>query len=206
MASFDAAERELDAAFGRFEALIARLREWRAVEAAADRRAATAEAEALRLVDEALAEAEQARTAAATAATERDGLAAERDRLVHEFGGERQRLTAELGSAQARLGKLTAEAGQRSAQSEREGQELRQSVDALQQQLRTALADKARVEHQATQLASGRQTLERETLLLKGEVERLGRELTAARTRADRLEEASRAAAGQLAQALGQGG
>ena len=83
---------------------------------------------------------------------------------------------------------------------------MRQSVDALQQQLRTALADKARVEHQATQLASGRQTLERETLLLKGEVERLGRELTAARTRADRLEEASRAAAGQLAQALGQGG
>ncbi|MFZ1425655.1 MAG: hypothetical protein WAS21_02675, partial [Geminicoccaceae bacterium] len=79
MASFDAAERELDAAFGRFEGLVARLREWRAIEAAADRRVETAEGEALRLVEEALAEAGTAKATAAAAGAERDELTAERD-------------------------------------------------------------------------------------------------------------------------------
>ena len=56
MAAFDAAERELDAAFGRFEGLVARLREWRKIEADAEARAGKAETEALRLVEEALSE------------------------------------------------------------------------------------------------------------------------------------------------------
>ena len=89
MASFDAAERELDAAFGRFEGLVARLREWRAVEAAADRRVEMAESEALRLVEEALAEAEKAKAKAAAATAARDEVIAERDRLVSERDGER---------------------------------------------------------------------------------------------------------------------
>jgi colicin import membrane protein len=206
MASFDAAERELDAAFGRFEGLVARLREWRAIEAAADRRVETAEGEALRLVEEALAEAETARAAAAAAAAERDELTAERDRLAGERDAERQRLTAELAATRGRLDKLVADTDQQAAAAERQGRQLRETVDSLQQQLRTALAEKARIEQQAAQLAGGRQALERETLLLKGEVERLGRELHAVRTRGDKLEQASRAAAAQLAQALGQGG
>ena len=60
MAGFDAAERELDAAFGRFEGLMARLQGWRRAEAEAERRAQAAEAEALRLVEETEAAAERA--------------------------------------------------------------------------------------------------------------------------------------------------
>ena len=51
MAGFDAAERELDAAFGRFEGLMARLQGWRRAEAEAERRAQSAEAVVKRVVE-----------------------------------------------------------------------------------------------------------------------------------------------------------
>ena len=82
MAGFDAAEQELDAAFGRFEALIARLQGWRQAEAEAERRSDAAEAEALRLVEETEASAEQARAEAAQAQAERARAETARERLA----------------------------------------------------------------------------------------------------------------------------
>ena len=105
---------------------------------------------------------------------------------------------------QARLAQVTGDAAQRSAAAERDGRELRMGLEALQQQLKAAQAEQAKVQQQASQLAAAKQTLERESLLLKGEGERLGRELTAVRTRAERLEQAVRAASGQLGQVLAQ--
>jgi hypothetical protein len=204
MAGFDAAERELDAAFGRFEALIARLQGWRRTEAEAERRGQEAEAEALRLVEETEAAAEQARGEAARARAERDKALTERDRLAAELAAERGKLASEIAGLRARSEQQSGDAAQRAAAAERQIHELRAAFDAAQQQLKALQAERDRLQQQATQLATGRQNLERETILLKGEGERLNRELAAARARGERLEQVAHKAAEQLRAGLGQ--
>ncbi len=110
MAGFDAAERELDAAFGRFEGLMERLQGWRRAEAEAERRAQAAEADALRVVEETEAAAERAVTEAGSAREERDAALAERDRVAAEFASRaaaahgRGRIVArEAGAADRRV-------------------------------------------------------------------------------------------------------
>ena len=91
MAGFDAAERELDAAFGRFEGLMARLQGWRETEAEAERRARTAEADALRVIEESEAAAEQARAEASAARSACEAATVERDRLGGELAALQER-------------------------------------------------------------------------------------------------------------------
>ena len=63
--------------------------------------------------------------------------------------------------------------------------------------------DRARARAEAE--ARGRAALERENLMLKGEAERLARELAATRARADRLEANARETVARLQQVLAAG-
>ena len=199
MAGFDAAERELDAAFGRFEALIARLQGWRQAEAEAERRSQVAEAEALRLVEETEAAAEQARAEAAQARADRAQAVSERDRVAAELRPSGASLPAR--SPAFAPGWSSSRARRRNGRQppSARSSELRAAFDGAQQQLKALQAERDRLQHQASQLANGRQNLERETILLKGEGERLSRELAAARARGERLEQAAHKAVEQLA-------
>lgn len=202
MAALDAAERELDAAFGRFETLVKRLQGWRQVEFEATRRVAQVEADAGRRVEAALAEAAQAQAERAGALNERSTLAEQLAELQRTSGAEGQRLAAELAATQGRLERVAAEAQQRGGAAERQLRELRAAAEGLQGQLRAAQAERERLEKQVPQLAAARAALERENLMLKGEAERQARELVAARTRAGQLETSARETVSRLQQLL----
>lgn len=174
MTTLDDAERQLDAALTRLEGLVGRLSAWRETEAAAERRVADAEGDAIRRI-------EQAEMAMAAAEAERDGATAEHQGLRDRCDS----LGRELAESRATAEQASAAAAGRIAD------------------LESRLADKtAAHDRLATELRDTQEAASREVARLNGFCEQLGSQLAAARSTADRLGNAARSAVDSLHTAL----